>query len=54
MQDTYKRYKMGKPQEKLMAAWDKMYPVSQWECKRASRIEAIQGNKNRIMTLRCH
>ena len=54
MQDTYKRYKMGKPQAKLMAAWDKMYPVSEWECKRASRIEAIQGNKNRIMTLRCH
>ena len=54
MQDTYKRYKMGKPQEKLMVAWDKMYPVSEWECKRAGRIEATQGNRNRIMAARCH
>jgi deoxyribonuclease-1 len=53
MQDTYPRYKMGKPQAKLMQAWDRLYPVSEWECQRARRIGTIQGNPNRIMTARC-
>ena len=53
MQDAYKRYNMSKQQAKLMAAWDKTYPVSEWECKRASRIAGIQGNENRIMSERC-
>jgi deoxyribonuclease-1 len=53
MQSTYKRYKMSKQQEKLMAAWDKMHPVSAWECLRAKRIKKIQGNDNPIMNTRC-
>ena len=53
MQDTYPQFKMGSPQQKLMVAWDKMYPVSDWECKRASRIESIQGNINQVLKTRC-
>jgi deoxyribonuclease-1 len=46
MEWAYPRYKMSKPQRKLMDAWDKMYPTSQWECVRAKRIQQIQGSKN--------
>jgi deoxyribonuclease-1 len=53
MQSSYNRYKMSKQQNKLMSAWDKMYPVSEWECKRAERIQVIQGNQNKIMAERC-
>lgn len=53
MHETYSRYKMSKQQRQLMNAWDKMYPVSEWECIRSKRIEKIQGNKNSIMESRC-
>jgi len=46
MEQTYDRYTMSQDQRKLMLAWNKMHPISEWECERASRIEAIQGNKN--------
>lgn len=53
MEDAYQRFTMGKPQKKLMTAWDNLYPVSEWECKRAKRIEAIQGNANNVIKERC-
>lgn len=53
MQDAYPRYKMSRQQEQLMGAWDKMYPVDQWECTRAKRIEAAQGNENRFVKEPC-
>ena len=53
MDDTYARYKMSKSQKQLMNAWNKMYPVSNWECKRAKRIESIQGNKNEVIVSLC-
>jgi deoxyribonuclease-1 len=53
MQDAYPRYKMGRPQTKLMEAWDKQYSASPWECIRYERIKAIQGNENNIMKVRC-
>lgn len=54
MESSYSRYKMSKSQRKLMLAWDKQYPVSAWECKRAKRIEKIQGNRNSILKSRCN
>lgn len=54
MEDSYSRYKMSKSQKQLMNAWDKMYPVSDWECKRAERIENLQGNINNIVVNRCN
>jgi len=53
MDQAYSRYKMSKQQKQLMNAWDKMYPVSQWECEKASRIEKIQGNENGFVSARC-
>ena len=53
MQDTYSRYKIGKPQVSLMQAWDKQYPVSDWECLRYKRIKAVQRSENYIMKTRC-
>jgi deoxyribonuclease-1 len=41
MDATYKRFSMSKSQTQLMKAWDKIYPASIWECKRARRIEVI-------------
>ena len=40
------RYRMSRQQRQLMDSWDKMYPVDQWECTRAKRIETLQGNRN--------
>lgn len=36
-------------QRKLFELWDKNDPVSDWERKRAKRIEKIQGNKNKFI-----
>lgn len=36
-----------------MEEWDKKYPVSDWECIKAQRIERIQGNSNRYIKERC-
>lgn len=51
--DAYRRYQMSDSQRKLMTAWDKLYPVEEWECKRTCRIEKIQGNQNDITRKRC-
>ena len=38
---------------KMMLAWNTMYPVDQWECIRAKRIENIQGNPNNFVKEKC-
>ena len=53
MQDSYSRYHMSSQQEQLMKAWDKQYPVDKWECIRAKRIEAMQGNENKFVKVPC-
>ena len=53
MDATYKRYSMSKSQKQLMGAWDRMYPVSHWECNRAKRIEKLQSSENSLMKARC-
>lgn len=49
----YPQYKMSSSMRKMMLAWDKMYPVDQWECTRAQRIEKIQGNPNIFVKNAC-
>jgi len=39
--------------EKLFEAWDKKFPVTEWECRRAKKIRAVQGNENTILQDRC-
>ena len=53
MEQNYQHYHMSQSQQKLMNAWDKMYPVDDWECQRAERIAKLQGNKNEIVESRC-
>jgi deoxyribonuclease-1 len=53
MESTYKRYSMSKAQRQLMNAWDKMYPITAWECLRADKISKIQNNENKIVKSRC-
>lgn len=38
---------------KLFEAWDKTYPVTDWECQRADLIKEVQGNANPILVERC-
>ncbi len=53
MEQAYTRYSMSSQQQKLMNAWDKMYPVDKWECDRAKKISVLQGNKNLVVESRC-
>lgn len=50
---AYPRFKLSRQQEQLMNAWDAMYPVDRWECTRAERIEAIQGNESPMVKEQC-
>lgn len=53
MAQTYPRYSMEHDQRQLMDEWDEMYPVDAWECDRARRIEAVQGNPNPVVKVYC-
>ncbi|SNR78699.1 deoxyribonuclease-1 [Humidesulfovibrio mexicanus] len=50
---AYPRFTPSRQQQQLMDAWDRMYPVDQWECERARRIEAIQSNENPVVKGQC-
>lgn len=53
MENAYSRYKMSSSQRKLMQAWHKTYPASQWECERATIIKEIQSNTHFIYEKVC-
>lgn len=53
MDVTYSHFSMSRKTRQLMEAWDRMYPADQWECDRASRIKALQGNVNSVMDKAC-
>ncbi len=53
MDDSYPRYNLSRQQKQLFESWNRMYPVDQWECTRASRIEKLQGNENRFVKDPC-
>lgn len=53
MQQTYPRYSIGEPMYGILKAWAKKYPVTAWECRRAYRIEKVQGNANNIVKKEC-
>ena len=50
---TYPRYAMSSSQKKLMNVWNKQYPVTREECKRATTIQHIQGNVNTFVQRPC-
>lgn len=45
--------KLSKSEQQLMVAWDKQYPIDDWECIRNQRIKHIQGNENPFVTKLC-
>ena len=53
MAEAYPQFVMSDYRANLMQAWDSTYPVSAWECTRAKRIEALQGNENSIAKAAC-
>lgn len=54
MADSYaEHYRLSRQQRQLMQAWARQYPVDAWECRRASRIERLQGNENRFVKEPC-
>lgn len=48
----YDRYdiKMSDSQTQLLMAWDKMYPVNEWEIERDNRIAKVMGFHNPFVT----
>jgi len=50
---SYGRGIIGRARTKLFDAWDRSDPVDAWECERARRIEAIQGNENPFVREPC-
>lgn len=53
MDDEYEEFAMRPGQRRLMEEWDAVFPVSEWECARARRIEKLQGNENRFVKEPC-
>ena len=52
MRDTY-QLTLSRQQTQLFTAWDKMYPVTSWECERDERIAKVQGNHNPYVQQAC-
>lgn len=54
MADAYADvYRLSAKQRAMMESWNEKFPPDAWECKRAKRIRAIQGNENRFVTEAC-
>lgn len=39
--------------ELLFVAWDTLFPVTDWECRRAEKVKEAQGNENPVLKERC-
>ena len=53
MAESYPKFRISDQQRQLMGAWSRMYPPDAWECERARRIAAIQGNENKFVVEAC-
>ena len=52
MRDRY-QLNLSRQQTQLFTAWDKLYPVTTWECERDARIAKVQGNHNPYVLQAC-
>ncbi|SFO29310.1 deoxyribonuclease-1 [Candidatus Pantoea varia] len=52
MRDQY-HLRISRQQTQLFTAWDKLYPVTPWECERDQRIAKVQGNHNPYVQQAC-
>ena len=48
----YPQYRLS-AQQRLFEAWDRKFAPDEWECRRAARIERLQGNANIFVKERC-
>ncbi len=53
IESKYPTFKISDKMRKLLSVWNKRYPVDEWECERALRIEKIQKNRNDIVMDQC-
>ncbi|WP_178306441.1 endonuclease [Vibrio algicola] len=51
--ETYSSFNISRQQRQLFTAWDKQYPVTQFECGKAKIVEKYQHNSNPILADRC-
>ena len=51
MRDQYS-LTLSRQQTQLFNAWNKQYPVTDWECERDERIAKVQGNHKPICATR--
>lgn len=52
MRDTW-QLRLSRQQTQLFEAWDRLYPVTRWECERDARIAHVQGNHNPYIKRAC-
>lgn len=52
MRDRY-QLNLSRQQTQLFTAWNKLYPVTRWECERDARIAKVQGNHNPYVLQAC-
>ena len=52
MRDQY-HLRISRQQTQLFTAWNKLYPVTIWECERDQRIAKVQGNHNPYVQQAC-
>ncbi|MBE5253616.1 MAG: deoxyribonuclease I [Enterobacterales bacterium endosymbiont of Blomia tropicalis] len=52
MRDQY-HLRLSRQQTQLFTAWNKLYPVTAWECERDKRIARVQGNHNPYVLQAC-
>jgi len=45
---------LPKAQKDLFKNWDKIFPVTKWECEREKMIFNIQGNRNNYIYKKCN
>jgi deoxyribonuclease-1 len=50
---TYKSFTLRPLERKMFEDWANADPPDEWECERARRIEAIQGNRNEVVFDAC-
>lgn len=53
IESKYPTFKISDKMRKLLSVWNKRYPVDEWECERALRIEKIQKNRNDVVMEQC-
>ncbi len=53
MDGRYDKFELTPPQKQLYESWSRQFPVDEWECVRARRIEKLQGNENSFVKEPC-